>query len=107
MTVAASLSFSEDTMRLSGVIDFTSAVAIQERGDTWLRERAPAQCRLEMSGVTRSNSAGTALLLAWLRSASEAGKHLTVEHPPETLVALMQLAGLDRVLMDHSASTTH
>lgn len=103
MSGEASLSFSDDAMQLQGIVDFTNAVALQDQGDAWLREKAPAQCRLDMGGVTRSNSAGTALMLAWLRTARAADKRLIVQNPPENLVALMQLAGLESVLRDSMA----
>ncbi len=106
MSAGASLAFSGDSMALAGEVDFASAVALQRQGDSWLRETAPAACRLDMGGVTRCNSAGTALLLAWLRTAGELGKTLRVEHPPESLIALMQLAGLDKVLKDNTLAPT-
>jgi hypothetical protein len=39
MSGEASLSFSDDAMQLQGVVDFTNAVALQDQGDAWLRER--------------------------------------------------------------------
>jgi len=106
MSAGASLEFSEDCMQLSGELDFASVVPLLGEGDAWLRETAPAACRLDMGAVTRCNSAGNALLLAWLRTAAAAGKSLRVEHPPESLVALMQLAGLDKVLKDNTLAAT-
>ncbi len=103
MNRGASISFSGDSMRLEGVLDFTNVVALQEQGDAWLRERAPASCRLDLGGVVNSNSAGTTLLLGWLRSAAAAGKHLSIEHFPDSLRALMHLGGLDEVLADNEA----
>lgn len=100
MNETAALTFSDDCMQLAGVLDFVSVVPLQRQGDAWLEEQAPTQCRLDMGGVTRSNSAGTALLLAWLRTAADAGKALRIEHPPEDLRALIQLAGLDKVLKE-------
>jgi phospholipid transport system transporter-binding protein len=94
----ASLTFSSDHMHLSGILDFVTVVSLQTEGDTWLREQAPANCTLDMSGVTQSNSAGTALLLAWLRTAGSSGKSLDVEHIPENLRALMELAGLEHLM---------
>lgn len=104
MNPAASLTFSEDSMRLVGVLDFISVVPLQRQGDAWLGEQAPKVCRLDMSGVTRCNSAGTALLLAWLRAAAAAGKSLRVEHPPEELRSLMQLAGLEDLLVNAASA---
>lgn len=107
MTPGADLTFTDDSMQLAGVLDFVSVVPLQRQGDAWLKERAPKACRLDMGGVTRCNSAATALLLAWLRTAAAAGKSLRIEHPPESLCSLMQLAGLDKVLDDNSAPRRH
>jgi len=106
MTADASLSFSDAAMQLHGVLDFTSVVALQGEGDAWLRGPAPVHCRLDMGGVTHSNSAGTALLITWLRTARAAGKRLTVQNLPENLVALMQLAGLESVLQNSVTPTS-
>ncbi len=100
MSASAQLGFSADCMQVSGSLDFHSVVALQQQGDAWLRERAPATCRLDMAAVTYCSSAGSALLLAWLRTAAAQGKVLRVEHPPEALIALLQLAGLERILQD-------
>ena len=94
----ASLAFSGDHMHLSGILDFVTVVSLQPEGDTWLREQAPANCTLDMSGVTQSNSAGTALLLAWLRTACSSGKSLDIAHIPDSLRALMELAGLEHLM---------
>jgi phospholipid transport system transporter-binding protein len=103
VTTRAVLSFSADRMTLSGEIDFVSAIPVMRQGETWLRESAPSDSRLDMAGVTRCNSAATALLLGWFRAARAAGKSLAIEHPPESVVSLMQLAGLAPILREHTA----
>lgn len=100
MNGSATLDFSTDGMHLVGEVDFANVVELAHKGDSWLRERAPDRCRLELGGVTRCNSAGTALLLAWMRTASSAGKQLSVDNPPASLTALMQLSGLQHLLKD-------
>ena len=95
MSAGAQLALSGDCMRVSGELDFASVIPLKPQGDQWLRTEAPAACRLDLGGVTRSNSAATALLLAWLRTAAAAGKTLRVENAPAPLRALLHLVSLD------------
>jgi phospholipid transport system transporter-binding protein len=87
-------------MGVDGVLDFASVIPLEKEGETWLREQAPASCRLDLSGVSGCNSAATALLLSWLRTARAAGKTLAVDNVPQGLRALMHLAGLEDVLAE-------
>jgi phospholipid transport system transporter-binding protein len=98
MKVMARLSFDGAFMRVHGIVDFSSVISLEQQGVEWLRERAPVACHLDLSGVSRCNSAGTALLLSWLRVARAAGKQLTVENMPEGLKGLVSLADLELVL---------
>jgi phospholipid transport system transporter-binding protein len=105
MSGEAQLTFSDDAMQLTGVLDFDSVVLLEPTGDAWLKQQAPPRCRLDMRGVSRANSAGTALLLAWLRTANGAGKQLRVEHLPDSLASLLHLAGLDALMRDLTSPT--
>ena len=98
MSAGARLAVDGDCMRVSGELDFATVIPLQPEGDQWLRTQAPAACRLDLGDVTRSNSAATALLLAWLRTAAAAGKTLRVENVPEPLRGLLHLASLDLLL---------
>tara|TARA_R110001592_G_scaffold363248_4_gene682166 strand:+ start:14166 stop:14468 length:303 start_codon:yes stop_codon:yes gene_type:complete len=98
MNAAAQLSFEGAFMRVRGTVDFASVVSLEQQGETWLREEAPAECRVDLSGVSHCNSAATALLLSWLRVAHAAGKKLIIENMPEGLRGLVSLAALDTVL---------
>tara|TARA_R110001599_G_scaffold183562_1_gene376853 strand:+ start:15695 stop:15997 length:303 start_codon:yes stop_codon:yes gene_type:complete len=98
MNTVARLSFDGAIMRVHGIVDFASVVSLEQQGKAWLREGAPAECRVDLSGVSYCNSAGTALLLSWLRVARAAGKKLIVENMPEGLRGLVSLAALDTVL---------
>jgi phospholipid transport system transporter-binding protein len=98
MNGVARLSFDGAFMRVHGEVDFSSVISLEQQGEAWLFESAPVDCHLDLSGVSRCNSAGTALLLSWLRSARAAGKELTVENIPEGLRGLISLAGLETLL---------
>jgi len=100
----ATLSAEGDRLRVSGELDFASVVDLKAEGDCWLNGPAPASCRLDLGGVSRSNSAGIALLLGWLRTAGEAGKSLRLENLPESLRSLAHLAGLDAVVDEATRS---
>jgi phospholipid transport system transporter-binding protein len=94
----ARLEFEGEAIRLGGNVDFTTAAALEMEGEQWLREQAPTLCRLDLGGITHCNSAATALLLSWLRTAHSVGKTLTIENVPQALRGMMHLAGLDEFL---------
>jgi phospholipid transport system transporter-binding protein len=96
--MTAALDTGDDTLSISGELDFASVVPLQVKAEQWLRGPAPARCRLSLAGVTRCNSAGIALLLGCLRAAQASGKSLTVEDVPESLLSLLRLAGLEPLL---------
>jgi len=94
----AQLVLEEDRMSVIGEVDFASVVSLEPQGEHWLRERAPADCRLDFSGLSRCNSAVMALLLSWLRTARAIDKNLAIENIPEGLRGQMHLAGLEDIL---------
>ena len=99
MSQPARLEFEGAGMRLGGIVDFTTVAALEMEGDQWLREQAPILCRLDLGGISHCNSAATALLLSWLRTAHSVGKTLTIENVPQALRGMMHLAGLEELLV--------
>ncbi len=98
MNEIAKLNIDKDSARIEGVIDFSTVVELRDAGTQWLKNSAPAQCQFDFSGVEACNSAATALLLDWLRTASAVKKDLAITHVPQRLRDLMQLAELEDVL---------
>lgn len=94
----ATLSIDNDTAVIEGDIDFTNVVNLSRQGDDWLRRSAPAEVKLDLSGLQRCNSAATSLLLGWLRTASDVDKTLTILHIPQQLRSLLDLGGLQELL---------
>jgi len=105
MSDAATVSFAADCMHVAGGIDFASVVALEREGEAWLRSQAPVMCRVDLGAVSSCNSAGTALLVSWLRTAAAAGKTLSIERVPPGLGALLHLGGLDELLQPPIRST--
>ncbi len=98
MNGAATCATEGDTLRLRGELDFANVVEVKTEGDRWLQGPAPSRCYLDLTDVSRSNSAGIALLLGWLRTARAVNKTLELRNIPAGLWSLMQLSGLDVVL---------
>lgn len=57
-----------------------------------------AEVRLDLSAITRVDSAGIALLIELTRAARSAGTALHLDHAPPQLMALAEVGGLDKVL---------
>lgn len=53
---------------------------------------------LDLTGVTRTDSAGLALLVEWIRIARQRGKSIHFCNIPEQLMAVAQVAGLGELL---------
>lgn len=87
------------SLAIEGKLDFTTVKFLEARGRAWLEgQEAPQHCLVDLSGIDYSNSAGVALLLAWLRTARKAGKTLTPINMPGGLEAMIRLGGLEDIL---------
>ncbi|MDT8310738.1 MAG: STAS domain-containing protein [Methylophaga sp.] len=54
--------------------------------------------RIDLSAVSRSDSAGLALLIRWMREASASGKDIIFEQMPAQMLAMAAASGLDTIL---------
>jgi len=54
--------------------------------------------RIDLTGVSRSDSSGVALLVEWLRQAREAEQELKLVNIPEQMQAIIQVTDLDGLL---------
>ena len=84
-----------DRLALSGVLNYESVLDVDQQGQAWLKGPAPAECNLDLDMVTYSTSAGIALLLGWLRIATQQKKSLRIQKLPENMAALAKVCGLD------------
>jgi len=71
-------------LQLSGVLDHANVPTLREQGRALIGQ-GKGPLVLDCAGVERSNSAGLALLLAWLRDAQAAGRPLTIASLPSEL----------------------
>ncbi len=85
-----------DTLHVRGELDFDSVA------DLWATSEATIQAEsirwIDLSGVRRSNSAGVALLVEWLRQARRHQQKLAFVNIPVQMRAIIAIADLDAIL---------
>ncbi|HEX7368933.1 MAG TPA: STAS domain-containing protein [Rhodanobacteraceae bacterium] len=91
-----------DTLSLSGALTFASAAHAFREGARALA--TGAQTRLDLSGITRADSAGLACVLALAASASRAGRRLSVANWPNGLRSLAEVCNVSDLLAPPHAS---
>lgn len=84
------------TLRIVGELDFDSVA------DLWvatgsLFETEPVT-QIDLSGVRRSNSAGVALLVEWLRQAQSRHSKLVFSNMPAQMRSIVRVVDLETVL---------
>ncbi|MGP0171940.1 STAS domain-containing protein [Pseudomonas sp. NCHU5208] len=85
-------------LALSGVIDHLSGPALREQGGRLILASGAARLQLDCSAVSKSNSVGLALLLAFMRDARQAGRELVISELPEDMREVAEVSGLLELL---------
>ena len=62
------------------------------------RELAASASEVDLAGVTRADSAGLALLIAWTRARAGAGQAIRFTHVPAQLLSIARVCGLEEIL---------
>lgn len=84
--------------KLEGELSFVSVQAAMKKSVGIFAE--PAEKRvIDLAGITKADSAGLALLLEWLRLASQHGVDLHYVNLPPQLLAMAHVAGVDEILI--------
>ncbi len=82
--------------QLNGILTFATALEGLALVKPLLRDQP--LLRLDLSGITRADSAGVALLIEWLNMARRAGCVLRYTRVPESLQAMMRVGGVEGML---------
>ena len=53
---------------------------------------------LDLDGITRTDSAGLALLIEWIRSARRKNRTIVFRNIPQQMMVMARVVGLDRLL---------
>ena len=83
----------EGSYLLSGDLSFTTVTALLQQTRTLCN--GGGSLNVDLSGVSRSDSAGVALLLEWLRLAQTQNATITFSNIPAQMWALIEVSDLD------------
>ena len=81
---------------ISGELTLATAKQVLKEADALFRNAAT--WNIDLAQVSRSDSAGLALLVAWMRQAKVANKAIRFYHIPAQMLAIAQASGLDDIL---------
>jgi len=84
------------TWRLAGELGFATVTGLLQ--DTPASFSANGDIKIDLSGVTRADSAGLALLVEWLRESVKAGRSITFLHMPAQMLSIARVSGLADIL---------
>ncbi len=84
------------TYKVSGELTLETARDVKE--DTDKRFADATVMNIDLSMVSRADSAGLALLVAWMRQAKASDKAISFYHVPAQMLAIANASGLDAIL---------
>jgi phospholipid transport system transporter-binding protein len=98
MSELFAIQFDKDsqTYQVSGELTLEMARLVKEDTDKRFAN-APA-LNIDLANVSRADSAGLALLVAWMRQAKESDKVISFHHVPAQMLAIANASGLDAIL---------
>lgn len=88
----------DGTLALLGAVDYTAITATVWEQSKLLLAAIPNSIRIDLQGVTHSDSTGVALLVAWARYARQQGKSICFIHLPVQMRAIVRVSGLEKLL---------
>jgi phospholipid transport system transporter-binding protein len=93
----ADIRFDGGKLQVSGELTFATVSGLLGQSRS-LFANAGEGIEVELSGVERADSAGLALLVAWMRLAASQGNRITFHHLPEQMRAIAAASDLDSLL---------
>jgi len=93
---APSVSLDGGICRVSGELDFTTARSALDSVEPLITDNETLE--IDLSGVSRSNSAGLALLIEWLAIARRQKHTVTFSHIPDGLRQLARVCQVDGLI---------
>jgi len=86
---------------LAGDLSFETVPQLVDAGAQLFQ--ADGQVCIDLAQVGRSDSAGLALLVSWLRLARQQGKRLSFRQVPPQLLGLARVSGVEHILLLESS----
>jgi phospholipid transport system transporter-binding protein len=96
MDNSAHIDYQQDSLQVSGELNFVTVVALWRESVA----RLPGYAALvfDMAKVTGCNNAGLALMLEWLKYARHANKKITFNNIPANLASIIKVAGINKMV---------
>lgn len=94
--MSISLDNAAQCLRVSGDLTLDAVPDYLKQSEALFSELAAL--RIDLSAVTRSDSAGLALLIRWMREAQAMDKTIVFEHMPAQMLAMAEASSLDTIL---------
>ena len=91
----AALQAHDNGLVVSGEISFRTVTQILSEGRVLIETLAVGKLALDLSAVTKTDSAGLALVVDWIRIARQRGSHLQIVGAPSQLVDIARVSGLE------------
>ena len=88
-------------LKMIGVLDFRTGPQLRKQCAALIKSGDLTELTLDCSDVEKSSSVGLALVLAFMRDASDAGKSLTVRSLPQDMREIARVSGLTELLNIH------
>ncbi|MGH8298520.1 MAG: STAS domain-containing protein [Steroidobacteraceae bacterium] len=81
-----------------GALTFGNARHARGEGLHALRTSSARDLEVDCGGITRSDSAGLAVLLEWMAAMKREGRPLRFAHLPSSLLAVALISGVEQML---------
>ena len=88
----------DDTVNLSGFLSYDNVDTVYQQGEQLIQQAQ--QLTFDLSAVERSDMAGVALLVEWLRLAKRTGKSVLLQNIPSQGKHIIQVSGLASILAE-------
>jgi phospholipid transport system transporter-binding protein len=86
-----------NTWKIDGTLCIQTVAEMEIKGRQMI-DAAPQELNVDLSGVSKSDSTGVALLIAWLRYARQNQKRIIFQNLPEKMMDNVRVSGLEAVL---------
>ncbi len=107
MTAAADLQVDGAGLRINGELRFDTVTALLKKLTAAIAgSAAGCKLQLDLAGVSRTDSAGLALLLEVLALAHRSGRALAVYNAPAALRTLANISEVESILLPQQALAT-
>jgi phospholipid transport system transporter-binding protein len=82
-------------VEIAGALTFDTVPTFYQGSDTWLKNTS-GELTVDLQRVTRTDSAGVALMLEWLELAKQSGRTIRFTNLSDQIHQIIRVSGLER-----------